>query len=109
VLDAVAPIPQGHATLRVHPEESHRPSAKRSAVRLEMGNTSSIRWIGAIGEYRINWGPGYRIYFAKGGDALIILLGGGTKKGQQRDIERAQALAAEYRARKTVVESRHKR
>jgi len=74
-----------------------------------MGNTSSIRWIGAIGEYRINWGPGYRIYFAKGGDALIILLGGGTKKGQQRDIERAQALAAEYRARKTVVESRHKR
>jgi len=77
--------------------------------RLELGNTSSVKWIGAIGEYRINWGPGYRIYFTKDGNALIILLGGGTKKSQRRDIERAQALAAEYRARKTAAKSRHKR
>jgi putative component of toxin-antitoxin plasmid stabilization module len=45
-----------------------------------MGNTSSVKWIGTIGEYRIDWGPGYRIYLGRDGDALIILLGGGTKK-----------------------------
>src|SRR5438067_8346482 len=52
-----------------------------ATVRLELGNTSSVKWIGAVGEYRIDWGPGYRIYLAKDGDALIILLGGGKKKG----------------------------
>ena len=50
-----------------------------AALRLEMGNTSRVKWIGAIGEYRIDWGPGYRIYMAKDGNALIILFGGGTK------------------------------
>jgi putative addiction module killer protein len=48
-------------------------------------------------------GPGYRVYFAKDGDALIILLGGGTKQRQQVDIERAKTLWAEYRARKAAA------
>jgi putative addiction module killer protein len=48
-------------------------------------------------------GPGYRIYLAKDGEALIILLGGGTKKRQQVDIERARTLWTEYRARKTAA------
>ena len=68
--------------------------------RLEMGNTSRVKWIGLIGEYRIDWGPGYRIYLGRDGDSLIVLLGGGTKKGQQRDIEQAKALWAEYKLRK---------
>ncbi len=51
-------------------------------------------------EYRIDFGPGYRIYFGKDGDQLVILLAGGTKKRQQRDIESAQARWAEYRKRK---------
>jgi len=45
--------------------------------------------MGAIGECRIDWGPGYRIYLMQDGDALIILLGGGTKKGQQRSTSRS--------------------
>ena len=51
-------------------------------------------------EYRIDFGPGYRIYFGRDGDALIILLGGGTKTRQQRDIEDAVALWREYRRSK---------
>ena len=74
-----------------------------AVYRLQLGNTSSVKWMGAFGEYRINWGPGYRIYLAKDGEALIVLLGGGTKKAQQADIERARALWSEYKARKATV------
>lgn len=77
-----------------------------AVTRLEIGNTSRVKWIGTIGEYRIDWGPGYRIYLAKDGEALIILLGGGTKHRQQADIDRAKALWAEYKARKTLVPRR---
>ena len=52
-----------------------------------------------MGECVIDWGPGYRIYLAKDGDTLIVLFGGGTKRGQQRDIDQAKALLAEYKAR----------
>jgi putative addiction module killer protein len=69
-------------------------------ARLELGNTSAIKWFRGIGECVIDWGPGYRIYLAKDGDALIILFGGGTKKGQQRAIDQAVALHDEYKARK---------
>ena len=68
-----------------------------------MGNTSGIKWIGPIGEYRIDWGPGYRIYLGKDGEDLMILLGGGTKQRQQADIDRAKALWAEHKARKAAA------
>jgi len=71
-----------------------------------MSNTSSVKWFSGIGEYRIDWGPGYRIYLAKDGEALIILLGGGTKKSQQADIERAKAMWAEYKLRKSAASQR---
>src|SRR5204863_5561674 len=74
-----------------------------AVTRLEIGHTSRVKWIGTIGEYRIDWGPGYRIYLAKDGEALIILLGGGTKQRQQTDIERAKRLWAEYKARKAAA------
>jgi putative addiction module killer protein len=75
-----------------------------ATLRLEMGNTSNVKWIGGgLGEYRIDWGPGYRLYLAQDGDALIILFVGGTKKRQQADIDRAGALLAEYKARKATV------
>ena len=51
-------------------------------------------------EYRIDFGPGYRVYFGRDGDTLIILLGGGTKTRQQNDIKIAQDLWQEYRRRK---------
>jgi len=68
-----------------------------------------MKWIGVIAECRIDWGPGYRVYLAKDGDALIILLGGGTKARQQADIERAKAMFAEYKARKSAAKPRSKR
>jgi len=67
---------------------------------MELGNTSNVKWLAGIGEYAIDWGPGYRIYLAKGGESLIVLFGGGTKRRQQADIERAKTLHAEYKKRK---------
>jgi putative addiction module killer protein len=69
-------------------------------VRLEQGNLSNVKWFKGIGEYRINWGPGYRIYLVQEGKKLIILFGGGTKQTQQKDIENAIALLQEYKERK---------
>ena len=69
-------------------------------LRLELGNTSSVKWFGRIGEYVIDWGPGYRVYLARDGDTLIILFGGGTKRGQQKDIDKAKAFHHEYKVRK---------
>lgn len=68
--------------------------------RLELGNTASVEWFRGIGEYKIDWGPGYRIYLAKDGDALIVLFGGSTKKRQQKAIDQAVALHEEYKMRK---------
>jgi putative addiction module killer protein len=73
-----------------------------ATLRLEMGNTSSVKWFEGIGEYRIDWGPGYRIYLAQDGDRLIILFGGGTKATQPADIKKAKALRDEYKARKAA-------
>ena len=72
-------------------------------VRLSMGNTSRVKWFEGIGEYVIDWGPGYRLYLARDGDELLILYGGGTKRRQQADIARAKALHAEYKARKAAA------
>ncbi len=72
-------------------------------LRMTLGNTSSIKWFDGMGEYVIDWGPGYRIYLAKDGDTLIILFGGGTKPGQQRDIDKAKALLVEYKTRKKAI------
>jgi len=69
-------------------------------VRLSQGNTSSMIWFSGLGEYVIDWGPGFRIYLVRDGDKLIVLFGGGTKRGQQRDVDRAKELLAEYKASK---------
>jgi len=75
-------------------------------LRMELGNTSNIKWFDGIGEYVIDWGPGYRIYLARDGDTLIVLFGGGTKRGQQQDINRAKELFSEYEARKKAQAAR---
>jgi putative addiction module killer protein len=69
-------------------------------MRLEMGNTSNIKWFDGLGECRINWGPGYRVYLTQEGKRLIILFGGGDKSTQRKDIRQAKKLIAEFRARK---------
>ncbi len=53
-------------------------------------------------EYRIDFGAGYRIYFGKDGECLVILLAGGTKKRQQHDIDAAKARWEDYKQRKKV-------
>lgn len=78
-------------------------------LRLELGNTSSVKWFEGIGEYVIDWGPGYRVYLARDGDTLIILFGGGTKRGQQKDIDKAKALHHEYKVRSGVSRQALKR
>ncbi len=75
-------------------------------LKLEQGNLSNVKWFRGIGEYRLDWGPGYRVYIGKDGDRLIILLGGGTKKGQQKDVERAVGMWKEYIARKSQTKKK---
>ena len=70
-------------------------------VRMELGNICAIKWFDGIGEYRIHWGPGLRIYLARDGENIILLLGGGDKSTQRRDIARAKEHWSDYRARKT--------
>lgn len=81
------------------------PAAVKAAVavtRLGQGNLSNVKGLGGgIFEYRVDFGPGFRIYFGKDGERLVILLGGGTKKRQQRDINDAIARWQDYRRRKT--------
>lgn len=68
-------------------------------ARLELGNTSNIKWFDGIGELKIDYGPGYRIYLVQQGKQLIVLFGGGTKKTQQSDIDYAKSLYQEYKQR----------
>jgi len=70
-------------------------------TRIEQGNTSNAKAVGGgVHEYRLDFGAGYRIYFGMDGAVLVILLGGGTKQGQQRDIDAAQARWSDYKRRK---------
>jgi putative addiction module killer protein len=73
----------------------------RYIARIEQGNFSTFKSAGqGVFECKIDFGPGYRVYFGKDGEQLVILLGGGTKKRQQQDIQKAQRLWQEYKSRK---------
>ena len=70
-------------------------------ARLEQGNLSNAKAVGeGVLEYRIDWGPGYRVYFGRDGEVMVILLTGGTKQRQQRDIDAAKASWADYKRRR---------
>ena len=65
--------------------------------RLAFGNAGDVKPVGhGISELRIDYGPGYRIYFQKQGNTIIILLCGGDKNTQTKDIQTAKRLAAEW-------------
>jgi putative addiction module killer protein len=69
--------------------------------RLALGNFSNVKGVGrGVFECKINFGPGYRVYFGKDGETLVILLGGGTKQRQQGDIALAHSRWRDYRQRK---------
>jgi putative addiction module killer protein len=76
----------------------------RALGRIEQGNLSNVKSVGeGVLEYKIDFGPGYRVYFGRDGERLVILLVGGTKKRQQRDIEAAMAYWRDYkRTRRSV-------
>jgi putative addiction module killer protein len=70
-------------------------------TRLKTGHLSNVKSVGSgVAEYKIGSGPGYRIYFGIDGDKLIILLCGGDKKTQKKDIERAKKYWQDYKDRK---------
>lgn len=74
---------------------------RRALARIELGNFGDSKSVGeGIIECRLAYGPGYRIYYGRDGDALVILLVGGTKKRQQKDIETAKIYWIDYKARK---------
>jgi len=63
-----------------------------------LGNTSNVKTVGAgVFELKVNFGPGYRVYFGRDGNEIVILLGGGTKKRQSRDIQAAQERWRNYK------------
>ena len=64
--------------------------------RLSLGNPGDVRPVGrGVSEMRIDHGPGYRVYFVRRGDTVVVLLCGGDKRNQDRDIARALELAQE--------------
>lgn len=70
-------------------------------ARMEHGNMGDVKPVGqGVSERRLNYGPGYRIYFGQDGRELVVLLVGGTKKRQSKDIERAKTLWNDYKKRK---------
>jgi len=68
--------------------------------RLALGNPGDHRALdGGIVELRVDWGPGYRVYFARTGNTIVLLFCGGDKATQQRDIEHAKAYFQDYKTR----------
>jgi putative addiction module killer protein len=69
--------------------------------RMEQGNFSNVKGVGSgVFEYKIDFGPGYRVYFGKDGETLVILLGGSTKKRQSLAIAAATDTWANYKRQK---------
>jgi putative addiction module killer protein len=77
-----------------------RKQVTTAVYRIGLGNFSNVKGVGAgVFECKINFGPGYRVYFGKDGEQIVILLGGGTKKRQQNDICLALKRWEDYKQR----------
>lgn len=95
-LDDAGRSPFGRWFVRLGAQAGAKVTA--ALYRLEQGNLSNVKSVGkGVSEYRIDFGPGYRIYFGQHAEQLIILLGDGTKKGQQKDIQLAQERWSDYK------------
>ena len=70
-------------------------------MRVALGNFSNVKSVGGgVFEYKIDFGPGFRIYFGRDGETVVILLGGGSKKQQSKDIDNAIVRWNDYKDRK---------
>jgi putative addiction module killer protein len=88
-------------------DRSARAKLHTALSRIALGNLSNAKGVGGgVLEYRANFGPGYRIYFAMDGERLVILLGGGTKQRQHLDIETAIERWNEYKTSRASVRRR---
>ena len=73
---------------------------RNALAQLEAGSSSEVKPVGqGVSERRIHWGPGLRVYFGQDGQTILILLGGGTKATQSKDIKRAIACWTDYKQR----------
>jgi putative addiction module killer protein len=98
-LDAKGSSPYSDWFIRLNPQAAAKVAT--ALIRLAAGNFSNVKGVGSgVFEYRIGFGSGYRIYFGKDGERLVIVLGGGTKKRQQHDIKAALANWQDYKRRK---------
>jgi putative addiction module killer protein len=83
--------------LRKLRDENARARIQIRIRRLSLGNFGDVKPVGGgVSELRIDYGPGYRVYFRQRGETLVLLLAGGTKKGQEADIAKAKKLAEEW-------------
>lgn len=85
---------------RLSPDVAAKVTAAK--LRMQQGNLASVKWFRGIGEYKIDFGAGWRIYLAKDGIQIIVLLGGGSKRSQQKDIDKAVELWDGYQRRKAM-------
>lgn len=77
-----------------------RARIKTRIDRASLGNFGDVEAVGeAVSELRIDWGPGYRVYFARVGKTIVLLLCGGDKRTQRRDIENAKTYFQDYKRR----------
>uniref|UniRef100_E6QQN9 Addiction module killer protein n=1 Tax=mine drainage metagenome TaxID=410659 RepID=E6QQN9_9ZZZZ len=80
----------------------HAAKVAVARARMMVGSFGNVKPIdGTLKEYRIDWGPGIRIYLIHDGDLLVVLLGGGTKNGQAADIKQVKKLRDDYNLRKS--------
>ena len=71
-------------------------------ARVAVGNLGDVEPVGeGVLELRIDWGPGYRVYFSRLGNVIVLLLCGGDKRTQQKDIKRAKAYFEDFKERTT--------
>jgi len=95
--DGSEPFTRWIRTLR---DRAARGRIRQRIARLRLGNLGDSKVVGdGVQELRLHFGPGYRVYFGRDGDITVILLCGGDKGSQQRDIETAQACWRDYRSR----------
>ncbi|HQR29303.1 MAG TPA: type II toxin-antitoxin system RelE/ParE family toxin [Anaeromyxobacteraceae bacterium] len=92
---SIRPLPEFTAWLDQLSDPVVRGAVLARIKRLELGLPGDVRPVGGgVSELRLHMGAGWRVYFVRRGTKVIVLLAGGSKRSQQKDIRRAQALAA---------------